>query len=88
MINESIRENMKYFSVEDIEGLNAMHLYNLMVRLHQEVGDEGLRCMPVSLCLPEVETHTSRIVCVNNECDMSTLWFKVSEELTEEITPI
>jgi hypothetical protein len=82
---ETERAGQKYFQIEDEEGLTGLGLLLLMQRLHAELGDDGLRKMPLSLCLSEVETHRSRIVCVNNECDMSTLWFKVSDEFAEEL---
>jgi len=84
---ESFNGGEKILTIEDSEGLTGLGLLLLMQRLHAELGDEGLRKMPVSLCLSEVETYRSRIVCANNESDMSTLWLKVSEEFEEELNP-
>lgn len=85
LVVESERQGQKYFRIEDEEGLTALGMLLLLQRLHLELGDDGLRKMPLSLCLSQVETHRSRIVCANNECDMSTLWVKVSDEFAEEL---
>ena len=62
------------------EGLMALDLFRYLERAYKEIGSEALKRMPVSLCLDEIETHTTRIVQVNNEGDNSTLWLKLDAE--------
>ncbi len=60
------------------EGLTVRQLHRYISRFVDKMPDA-----PVSLCLDEVETHTSRIVGVSRESDDSIMWLKVSADLQD-----
>lgn len=73
----------KVLTMRRCEGLTALDLFRYLERVYKEIGSDPMKCMPVSLCLDEIETHTTRIIQVNNEGDNSTLWLKLDAEASK-----
>jgi hypothetical protein len=79
-IKRTERDGEQTFTINHDEGLNAFDLLTLLERLRQHVGDDGLKCMPLALCVEGIDSYTTRLVEVNNEGDMSHLWFSLDRD--------
>lgn len=73
-----IRKQKQRLELHYDEGVTVRQLHRYLSRFVDRMPNA-----PVSLCLDEVETHTSRIVGVSRESDDSIMWLKVSADLQD-----